>query len=422
MATIDNSWRPIRFDADTEAAYAQHLLKRFVPLARLAILISIGAFIGFMAWDQMLAPDGVARTLPWRLVAITVFVVAYALTYLDALSTNPRAWFWYIFGIYTSIPTLFTLVLGQLPDGFVAGSPGLLLGMIFVPTVISGAKHATGILVPYLTCCIGTMVVLGGDPFAVINAFAWTGSGVVFAIGFAYLLDVLNRRSFQLEQLLEAEKQASEALLLNILPADIAERLKAEEHPLANSHDSATVLFADLAGFTDLSRKMTASDLVAMLNDLFSAFDDLAFQHGAEKIKTIGDAYMVAAGLVPDQEDHADRMGRLALGMQQAFKDFTDRHGLSISLRIGIHSGQVVAGVIGKRKFAFDLWGDTVNLASRMESTGLPDQIQISAETRERLSARFHVTERGEVEIKGHQPHQTYFLKGLTAQDPVPNQ
>ena len=201
-------------------------------------------------------------------------------------------------------------------------------------------------------------------------------------------------------------------MLLNILPVEIAARLKARESPLADSHESVSVLFADLAGFTAISRKMSANELVNLLNDLFSRFDRLVEEHGAEKIKTIGDEYMVATGLSGNVFEHAEKMADLALGMQQAFSDFLRDNPVDLKIRIGVHSGAVTAGVIGEKKFAYDLWGNTVNIASRMESEGIADQIQISAETRNLLSGRYRTSPRGEINIKGHRPRLTYLLEG----------
>ena len=161
-----------------------------------------------------------------------------------------------------------------------------------------------------------------------------------------------------------------------------------------------------------MSRKLPANDLVNLLNDLFSRFDNLVEKHDAEKIKTIGDAYMVAAGLSDDVTDHVSAVANLALDMRTAFGEFRKQHGLDLKLRIGVHSGALVAGVIGKRKFPYDLWGDTVNIASRMESEGVPDEVQISAETRQLLPESYQVVPRGEIEIKGHLPRATYLLQG----------
>ena len=218
----------------------------------------------------------------------------------------------------------------------------------------------------------------------------------------------------QAEKAQKLEFERAEALLLNVLPSDIAIRLKANEEPLADEHGSVSVLFADIAGFTSLSRNLPAKALITLLNDLFTRFDGLAKRYQAEKIKTIGDAYMVAAGL-RGEANHAEQLADMAIGMQHDFEAFRQEHSLDLKLRIGIHSGGVMAGVIGKQKFAYDLWGDTVNLASRMESEGVEDRIQISAETRALLPLRFRATSRGQIVIKGHDARECFLLEPETA-------
>jgi class 3 adenylate cyclase len=208
------------------------------------------------------------------------------------------------------------------------------------------------------------------------------------------------------------EREKSERLLLNILPEKIAERLKNGEATIAEHFPSATVLFADLAGFTGFSQRVDPQHLVGLLDEIFSAFDHLAGVHGVEKIKTIGDAYMAVAGVPVPRKDHADAMAGMALGMLEAFRGVIHDRGLALDVRIGMHSGPVVAGVIGRHKFIYDLWGDTVNLASRMESHGEPSRIHISQATRELLGPRFRCTDRGEVNVKGKGPMQTSFLLG----------
>ncbi|MFT7594654.1 MAG: class 3 adenylate cyclase, partial [Paracoccaceae bacterium] len=405
------NWTPIRFAPDVERAYAHQMLQRFIPLGRLASAIGLAAFIGYGFWDLMLDPDAFPKTVPFRAAAVVHFAICISVSFLPVIRTSPRLWTYFMMYTYLGVAILFPLILAQLPGGLLAGTSGLLSGIIFVPAVTNGARQTTVILGSYLFVALATMSLAGGTPFEVMNALAWTSGGVGFAIAFSYLLDVINRRAYQLERLLEDEKRRSEALLLNILPAEIATRLKAREEPLADSHESVSVLFADLAGFTDISRKMSASELVTLLNDLFSRFDKLAAEHGAEKIKTIGDAYMVATGLHGSVADHAEKIADLALGMQQAFGEFRRDNNVDLRLRIGVHSGAVIAGVIGKQKFSYDLWGNTVNVASRMESEGLPDQIQISAETQKLLSQRYKTSSRGEIQIKGHRPRATYLLE-----------
>ena len=211
---------------------------------------------------------------------------------------------------------------------------------------------------------------------------------------------------------LDQERAKSERLLLNILPAAIAERLKNNERTIAESFPAVTVLFTDLCGFTQFSQHVAADDLVALLDEIFSLFDNLATAHGVEKIKTIGDAYMAVAGLPVPRGDHAEAVAEMALGLQKSFQRLMDDRGLDMQVRIGIHSGPVVAGVIGKHKFIYDLWGDTVNIASRMESHGDPSMIHVSQATRNLLEGRYRFTDRGEMPIKGKGAMRTYFLHG----------
>jgi adenylate cyclase len=233
----------------------------------------------------------------------------------------------------------------------------------------------------------------------------------------AWLLERSVRRQFfdrqviaaQREQL-AAAKAESDRLLLNVLPAPIADRLKRGDHPIADGFDEASVLFADLVGFTPFAEARAPEDVVAFLDSLFSAFDQLSDRFGLEKIKTMGDAYMAVAGLPMAAPDHAARAVSMALEMQAEVASVRERTGLPVQLRIGIHSGRVVAGVIGRRKFSYDLWGDTVNLASRLESAGLPGRIQVSAATCERLGERFALEHRGPIEVKGKGPVDAWFV------------
>jgi class 3 adenylate cyclase/tetratricopeptide (TPR) repeat protein len=210
---------------------------------------------------------------------------------------------------------------------------------------------------------------------------------------------------------LHVAHERSEELLLNVLPSAIADRLKSGERTIADKFDSVTVLFADVVGFTKLSASTTPEGLVSLLDALFSGFDELAERYGLEKIKTIGDAYMVVGGLPVLAEDHAERVARFALAMQPLVNEMADKFGMpGLAMRIGLHTGEVVAGVIGKKKFAYDLWGDTVNTASRMESRGEAGKIQVSPEVYELLREKFVFEERGEIEVKGKGKMRTWFL------------
>ncbi|HEY1173111.1 MAG TPA: adenylate/guanylate cyclase domain-containing protein [Verrucomicrobiae bacterium] len=211
-------------------------------------------------------------------------------------------------------------------------------------------------------------------------------------------------------QQLEGERAKSDALLLNVLPVSIADRLKNGENTIADSFPEATVLFADIVGFTNLSTVVSPSEIVFLLNEIFSAFDQLAAQLGLEKIKTIGDCYMVVGGLPEPKADHAEAIATMALAMLQTIQKLNTDYKTSLRLRIGINTGPVVAGVIGRSKFIYDLWGDAVNTASRMESHGQPDRIQVSASTCEQVKQKFVTEPRGEIEVKGKGKMQTWWL------------
>lgn len=213
-------------------------------------------------------------------------------------------------------------------------------------------------------------------------------------------------------QELEEERAKSERLLLNILPGSVAHRLKETEGTVADHFHEATVLFADIVGFTELSASMTPTAVVELLNDIFSEFDRLAEERGLEKIKTIGDSYMVVGGLPEIRPDHAEAVAELALDMKDAINAFAEHLKKPFSMRIGINTGPVVAGVIGAKKFIYDLWGDTVNIASRMESHGLPGCIQVTEETYGRLRDIYMFEERGLIEVKGRGEMLTYLLLG----------
>ena len=240
---------------------------------------------------------------------------------------------------------------------------------------------------------------------------------------------MIRRQSDELKRLLDeivAEQQVSERLLLNLLPSPIAERLKTRSaliagslpEIIADSFPEVTVLFADIVQFTRFSAGMSPERLVAVLNEIFTDFDCIADTRGLEKIKTIGDAYMAAAGLPIPAADHAERAAHMALDMIDSVARFNERSGYRLRLRIGINTGAVVAGVIGTRKFIYDLWGDAVNIASRMESCGVAGRVQVTEVTRRRLGEPFLFEERGNIAAKGTGKLHTWFLVGRSGASP----
>jgi guanylate cyclase len=234
---------------------------------------------------------------------------------------------------------------------------------------------------------------------------------VAGAVVFGLLATFVRQREDALAAL-QVEQDRAEDLLLNILPRSIADRLKAEHATIADQFSEATILFADIVDFTPLSDQLQPAEVVGLLDDLFTHFDLLAERHGVEKIKTIGDCYMVAAGVPSPRADHAHVIGQMAIEMRDAMRSEHGEGHLGLEIRIGINSGPVVAGVIGRKRFLYDLWGDAVNMASRMESSGTAGHIQVTRATHDLLRDAFQLEPRGTVPVKGKGEVETWYLVG----------
>jgi adenylate cyclase len=316
----------------------------------------------------------------------------------------------------------------------------LLVMPFFLQWSIGGYQTAGGVAIWAILSPIGALMILGtrqSTPwfflFVLLVAFSWgfndlfTGNTVPIPIHFKetfFLMNIMGTacvlyaamRYFQSQkertlQALEIEKARSEKLLLNILPESIATRLKNKDMRIADHHPSVTILFADIVGFTELGNLMTPFDLVNLLSGVFSMFDYLAESHHLEKVKTLGDGYMVVGGAPLPMAHHASEVVALACQMQNALSTFNQQTGHDLHMRIGLSSGSVVAGVIGTSKFAYDIWGDTVNMASRMEQTCQPDEIQVSFSTYQLLKDEYEFELREAVQIKGKGSVNTYILK-----------
>jgi len=235
----------------------------------------------------------------------------------------------------------------------------------------------------------------------------------------ALILEQSRRRVFLFSRMLDAERMRSDRLLMNVLPAPIAARLRVREGTIAESFESATIVFADLVGFTPLAARMQPAELVANLDELFRRFDALAREHGVEKIKTIGDAYMFASGVPEHRPDHVFAATDMALAMRALVGTLAPVYGTRLSLRIGIHTGPVVAGVIGEQRLVYDLWGDTVNTASRMESHGLADGVQVTDAVRSVLAGRYDLEERAPIDVKGKGTMRTWLVLRRISSPPL---
>ena len=260
-----------------------------------------------------------------------------------------------------------------------------------------------GFLQPYARVSNNLPEVLVSPLFFIMNI------GAVTAIAFLLLYYFVRERN-RAYQLLREEQERSESLLLNVLPEEIAPILKMDESTIADYFDSASVLFADIVGSTPLFAGMDPKETVNWLNEIFSMFDRLVEKYGLEKIRTIGDNYMVASGVPKTRSDHAQAIALLAIDMLRGLEELPTHSGNKVNFRIGINSGPMVAGVIGKTKFHYDVWGDTVNIASRMESHGEPGRIQITDETYQIVKEQFDCESRGSIQIKGKGEMATWFL------------
>ena len=275
-------------------------------------------------------------------------------------------------------------------------------------------RRLAGLIVGFAILFVSVVAIRAAGPInpfdAVVTSRLLVTHLTYMAIGITVVLWFYAQEIARAEQDLAHEYERSEGLLVAILPAPIAARLKSGETIIADDYRETTVLFADIVGFTEQAAQMPADELVRLLDRLFSRFDALAEQAGVEKIKTIGDAYMAVAGLPTPRADHADAAVRLALNMLAVAAESATPGGAALRLRIGVHSGPLTGGVIGQKRMTFDLWGDVVNTASRMESTGEPGRVQISEATYRLLGGGFRATERGSVDIKGKGIMRTWFV------------
>jgi adenylate cyclase len=294
---------------------------------------------------------------------------------------------------------------------FTAGALGILLlgaERVFLCIVIGAV--ATGLLIVLHIGVWPRDINFPGFPSSpltfVFNVLCY--SAILYGIVFYAV-----RQYTRAEERAERERQRSESLLVNILPPSIAERLKRRpEVAIADAYPEASILFADMAGFTARASDTTPADLVQFLNSVYTRLDSLVERHGLEKIKTTGDAYMVVSGVPEARPDHAARLADLALDIRDALAGLVDPKGRAVPVRIGIASGPLVAGIVGTRKFFYDVWGDAVNTASRMESTGEAGKIQLAPETRRLLADGFELEERGVIDVRGKGPTRTWFLIG----------
>lgn len=413
----DRGFDPLRLrfrDGALESAYVQEHNRRAVAPLRVVIgafAISLtvpllGELYGFTV-EGWTGYEIYLQTLPYRIGAILVLVVAMALTWSGWAVRNGQ----FVVASFASL-----LIAIQIPAIELVG-PWILLNLAYANFALTLLIVASGLLFRHVT----PIALIAGGVIA-YAAFRWTenafaplvisGATLITLLWVTYSIERARREAWAGADALVEEQALTERLLLSVLPPSIAKRMRGGEMLIADSHEEATVVFADIVNFTPLSASLSAEELVEILDDIFAGFDRIADQYDLEKIKTIGDAYMMAAGLPTERSTDPGHALDAALAMRDWLAGVAGRRGIDISMRAGVHIGPVVAGVIGRSKFVYDLWGDSVNVASRMESTAPVGEIQVTEEVQSRMKAAYEFLPRGAIEVKGKGEMQVWLLKG----------
>jgi class 3 adenylate cyclase len=394
--------------ADQLERYVDFRTAQVTPFERLSAVAGAASVLVFMIWDREVNGGFLGDTVAIRLALAGILLALFLLT------LTPLARY---HGLLQAVSTAvivggFSWVLTELPEGFLVGAAGLALSIALLPLLAITLRSmvllcAIAVVIPNLYLADTT-----ASRLTWVNVNTWMAFAAALALSFWFVFDAVNRRLFLAEEDALDQRARADRLLANMLPQEIAERLKASDATVAERFDVVTVLFADIVGFTSFAQSHEPDEVVNLLNGLFSEFDDLVSASGVEKIKTLGDGYMVAGGVPVAHPDHAPLIADLALQMIDATDQFAAKNGIEWDLRIGVHTGSVVAGVIGKRKLAYDLWGDAVNVASRLESTGVPGRIQVSGLFAGMLPEHYELERRGTITLKNRGSATTYFLTG----------
>jgi adenylate cyclase len=384
-------------------------------------MVRVGFVLGIPLW----AAVGLILPLVVTIDATVLFATVAAMMTVDAISLavvrgEPSLDRIEAVGVAGTIANALAILVLSIaaPEGTTYTLAGLMLTTLYAVAVFRIALPTAIVPMGAVLAAYAVAAAPQLPPGQVVFEVFILGSMMVIGVIGVIALDRAAREGFLQRRTIETqreqvarEKAKSDALLRTILPGGIVELLRERREAVADRHDATSLLFADLVGFTVMAERLGPQRTAALLNGLVSRWDVLAAEAEVEKIKTIGDAYFAAAGVPRPQEDHARRIVELGLAMIRATAETARTTGEPLAIRVGVHSGPVVAGVIGRTKFAYDLWGDTVNVASRLESTGIPGEIQASAETVALLDGLFEIVPRGKVDLKGKGPTATFLVR-----------
>ena len=401
---------PGRFAGEMELRFRARYTQRSIPFIRVSLPLAATLYLLFLAWDYSIEPGALLYTLSVRLPFSFFAVAVFGLTFLQSFERWSQS-------VLCATVVLgaagIVLVLAILPDGFTYGTPGLLL-------VIMYACGATRLLLNAASVACLAIIVLanvvlflkGGSSFQFLNTNVFLVSASVIGLSYTALLEWMERLAFRLEEGLREDKMVSEAMLRNFLPDRIMSRLRNGESAIAEAVGEATVLFADIVGFTSLTHRMAPGHVVEMLGTIFSKLDEISDSKGVDKVKTIGDCYMAVAGVRSPSSQSAQAMAEFAIEALAFVHAYAEECDIPLQMRIGMSTGSLVSGVIGTRVPIFDLWGGPVNDASRLQQEGVPGAIQVAESTYWRLHTRYEFEQRGTLTLKHGEQIKAYLLTG----------
>ncbi|CAN5794115.1 adenylate cyclase [soil metagenome] len=399
----------LRFDdPELEAEYVVDHRRDSRWQVRLAIAVAVIVYGAFAWLDVWMAPDLAGVFLTIRILVAAVFGLALAVTFAPVGLTTREVFI--CLGILAAAVGILRMM--ELATAVVAVRyfSGLLLVILAAHSMFR-LRFQTAMLVSLLVVAAWTIqTALRGETqwWEYLNGQCFLVAAVILGMFASYSIERFSRRAWLAQRDAEVEHEKSERVLFNVLPEPIAERLKEGEGPIAEAFPEATIVFVDLVGFTNLSSSLDPRRLVGLLNRLFTEFDRIAEAHGIEKIGTSGDSYMAVAGVPVPVDDHAERIAEAALAIRDRIA--TREGDIDVQVRIGIATGPVVAGVIGEKKLYYDLWGNPVTIASRMQAHGLPGEIQVTEAVRDALEGRYVFEERGVIDVKGVGEMRTWLL------------
>ncbi|MDH4324931.1 MAG: adenylate/guanylate cyclase domain-containing protein [Betaproteobacteria bacterium] len=399
-----------RFEGVKESRFRARYAERSIPFIRVSLPLAATLYLLFLAWDYSIAPDALLYTLTVRLPFSFFAVVVFGLTFLQSF----ERWSQSVLCVTVVLgATGIVLVLAILPDGFTYGVPGLLLVIMYACGAIRLLLSAAVIACCAIVALANVMLLAkDGSAFQLLNTNVFLISASLVGLTYTALLEWMERHAFALEEDLRKDKQASETLLRNFLPDRIMNRLRDGERSIAEAVGEATVLFADIVGFTSLTHRMAPGHVVEVLSAIFNRFDELSDRLGVEKVKTIGDCYMAVAGVRSPSPRSAEAMAEFAIEALAFVREYARENDLPLQVRIGMSTGSLVSGVIGTHVPIFDLWGGPVNDASRLQQESIPGAIQVSETTYWRLRNRYEFQERGTLTLKHGEHISAYLLTG----------